>query len=342
MKNLAIILTARMESARLPGKVVAEVCGEPLAYWIAMRLKPVGEVVLATTEHVADDPLEEVARKADVPCYRGSVEDVIGRMEKARMMYAPRAEYVLRALGDCPFMSAELVNRATTVMDRREGEAFQWHLAPNCHPVYGAREFPYHIDAWRRIVRNSGQREHVDMYFHEHRDTFNIVYHETPPAVYFREYRLEVDWAEDLAMVRAVAEEQGMLAPLDHIIGCLDTHPEIAGINRHRTEITGLSVSYNYQTQRDWMRVMEGKPVVCWNDLLWLPPSDKATPVFCQSGQCLLGFALNGVLYTKNARIRGEAHIQCSCGSGKFWHEPKGRGARDLGFCPAASMVRIR
>lgn len=341
MTDTTLILTVRMGSERLPGKAVAEVMGKPLTYWIIERLKPYGQVVLATTTQAADDELVEVARMAEVPCYRGAVDDVIGRMEGARSRYAPQAEFVMRALGDCPFLHGKFVERAARVMQQTYSEFFQWHTAPSCHPVYGAREFPYQVEAWKRVVERAKVREHVDNYFFTHRHEFCTVYHEPPPNIYFRPYRLEVDWPDDLELVRAIAEQVGMLAPLPQVITFLDEHKEVSNLNCMRVERTGLLVSYDYETQRDWMRAMEGKAVVGWNDLVWYPPSSKGLPVFCMSGQCLVGFALNGVLYTKNARMRGDAFVDCPCGAGRIWNSPFGRSNQSVGSLGSGSLVKL-
>lgn len=324
--DLVIILTARSGSERLPGKALAEIAGQPLLFWIIQRLRKITpQVVLATTDLAEDQVLEDLGKRLKVPVYRGNKDDVVGRMEKARQAYAKRAGYVLRGLGDCPFMAEDLVQRAVNVMEENQGEAFRWHLAPYCWPVYGAREFPFDREAWDRIyIRAAGsEREHVDSYYMNHIEEFCVVWHEPPSSVYFRPYRLEVDWPEDLGLVRKIADNLGMLAPLPEIIAYLDQHMNIARLNRTRVEKTGPSV-YDYNVQRDWMHAMEGKPVVTWSNQIWPAPSPRAQPVFCQTGQDLVGFALNGTLYTRFGKIRGPAFLECGCGSGKFWNSPKG------------------
>lgn len=327
MTELAIIVTARSGSERLPNKAGAQICGQPLLYWILQRaLGITSQVILATTTLAEDDHLVEIGCDSEVPVYRGSVDDVVGRMEGARRKYAPNADYVLRGLGDCPFLAGNLVERAVQVMEKVQAEAFRWHLAPYCWPVYGAREFPYAREAWERICAQSNEREHVDAYYMQNIQNFQVAWHEPPVLVYFRPYRLEVDWPEDLALVRQVGEEIGMLASVPEIIGFLDQHQEIASLNRNRVEKTGPTISYDYQTQRTWMRAMEGKPVITWDNMIWFPPSPKAQPVFCQAGQDLIGFAMNGILYTRMGYIQGAAYLNCACGSGKAWRAPKSTG----------------
>lgn len=305
--------------------------------WIIKRLRSLTPaVILATTTQSEDRELVGLARFYGIEVWQGSETDVIGRMEEARVRFAPRADFVLRGLGDCPFMATELIARSVGVMRRMGGEVFRWHLAPHVWPVYGSREFPYEVGAWERVVERSGVREHVDTYYLEHTGEFDVVWHEAPSHDYFRPYRLEVDWPEDLELVRAIGEEVGMLAPVPAINRFLDEHHDVAMINNGRVERTGLVVSYDYEVHRSWLRAMQGKPVVTWDDKVWYPPSGKAEPVFCESGQCLVGFSLGRrVLFTREGKISGEAMLDCACGSGRRWGKPK----RDGAWMLSASML---
>jgi spore coat polysaccharide biosynthesis protein SpsF len=324
MPNLGIVLTARMSSERLPGKAMMDVAGKPLTYWVAARLARIGDLVIATTTDKEDDAFLEIGRSLCVPVFRGSRDDVVGRIEGARAQYIPKCDFVLRALGDCPFIATELVERAVRVMDMRRAEAFVWYLAPYCWPVYGAREFPYYVSGWKRIVEHAQEREHVDNFFHQNRGLFDVVYHAHPQNVYFRPYRLEVDWEEDLEMVREVANGVGMMASLTQVIKFLDENRDVSLINQQRVERTGPTTSFEYETHRTWVDLMQGQPVVGWDDKVWEPPSSRAVPIFCQSGH-LLGYSHNNVVYTKNAVIKGEAILKCDCGSDRVWNV-KGKG----------------
>ena len=324
ISDLAIILTVRNGSQRLSSKAMAEVAGRPLVTWIIERLQQIGQVVVATTTLTDDDVLAATCQAEGVPVYRGATDDVVGRMEAARVMYAPEAKFVLRAMGDCPFMAQELITRAVEVMRKTNADAFLWALTPSILPLYGCREFPYSLSAWAQIVKNSQTREHVDQYFHDNRHRFQIAYHEAPTEnAYFRPYRLEVDYAEDLAVVRGIAQEVSLLAPVSQIVTWLDQHQKVAMLNRLQVEKTGPSC-YNYQTRRSWMALMKGQPIIGWDNKVWQPPSDKAVPIFCKAGQCILGFSDgNGILHTKIGRIAGNAALDCACGNGLRWNAKK-------------------
>ena len=249
-------------------------------------------------------------------------------MDNAINHLYPDADFVFRALGDCPFIEPKIVRRACDVMHWRKAEAFLWYLPPGYLPFYGAREFPYSRSGWNRIARYARhrreEREHIDGYFNNHRREFKICYHEAPPKIFFPynrpPYRLEIDYAEDLTLVRKIANNgPGMLAPLDEIIKWLDSHHTIATTNIHHVEKTGPSVSHTSAQYREWWGLMRNQPIVTWRNRIYTTPDKRARQIFCAANTCLLGWGLNGLLYTTNDSIIQEGFVSCKCGAGRNW-----------------------
>ena len=80
--KIIAIVQARMGSSRFPGKMMAELCGRPLMEWVLRRCAAANSldgVVLATTDLEQDDILAATAADLDLPAYRGSSADVLGR-----------------------------------------------------------------------------------------------------------------------------------------------------------------------------------------------------------------------------------------------------------------------
>jgi spore coat polysaccharide biosynthesis protein SpsF len=85
MTTLAII-QARMSSSRLPGKVLLDIAGKPMIQHVIERTKraqTVDSVLVATTSDPSDDPIAAFAAALNVPCYRGSLHDVLDRYYQA-------------------------------------------------------------------------------------------------------------------------------------------------------------------------------------------------------------------------------------------------------------------
>ena len=86
MKKVVAIIQARMSSTRLPGKVLKLASGRTMLDRMIERVRQaqsVHQVVVATTTDLEDDPIVRACRKAQVPCFRGSPQDVLDRYYQA-------------------------------------------------------------------------------------------------------------------------------------------------------------------------------------------------------------------------------------------------------------------
>ena len=74
---------ARMGSTRLPGKTMMKILERPMLELLIERLKRsklIDEIVIATTINPKDNLIAELTEKIGVKCFRGSEEDVLGRV----------------------------------------------------------------------------------------------------------------------------------------------------------------------------------------------------------------------------------------------------------------------
>src|SRR3954470_1753619 len=112
MERVVATIEARMTSSRLPGKVLLPAVGKPLLELMVARLRRsrhVDEIVIATTEDASSDPLEELAERLGIGCFRGSENDVLARVLGAAQAYD--AEWIVEVTGDCPLIEPVVVDR---------------------------------------------------------------------------------------------------------------------------------------------------------------------------------------------------------------------------------------
>jgi spore coat polysaccharide biosynthesis protein SpsF (cytidylyltransferase family) len=72
------IIQGRMNSSRLPGKILQDLGGQPMLVRVverARRAQTVDQVVIATTTDPSDDPVEALCEERGYLCYRGSLHD---------------------------------------------------------------------------------------------------------------------------------------------------------------------------------------------------------------------------------------------------------------------------
>lgn len=111
------IIQGRMTSSRLPGKILADIAGQPMLQRVFMRTSrsaSVTETVFATTTDATDDPVAEYCDFSGIPFTRGSQFDVLDRYyQTAKQM---KADVVVRITADCPVIDPELIDDAVNAI----------------------------------------------------------------------------------------------------------------------------------------------------------------------------------------------------------------------------------
>jgi spore coat polysaccharide biosynthesis protein SpsF (cytidylyltransferase family) len=204
--NVGIVVAARTGSQRLPGKALLPLSGVPMIAYLLRRQKPVRGVtlVLATTQLPADDALAELAAAEGVPLFRGADADVVARYVAAAERFA--LDTVVRVTGDCPFVSAELVDYC---IERAAGSLpFDLATTKTRFPV-GLDAEIFRADSMARLHRSGRltavEREHLTLYYYNHAGAHNIRYIEPLPSWLPVGGHLTVDVAADYEFARKVA-----------------------------------------------------------------------------------------------------------------------------------------
>ena len=102
----AVMLQARMDSSRLPGKAMLPLGKKPLLLRVmeALLKIPADKHILVCTEDSVKD-FEPLAREAGFLLFAGPKEDVLARFCLAMQKY--RIRHCIRATGDNPFVFAD-------------------------------------------------------------------------------------------------------------------------------------------------------------------------------------------------------------------------------------------
>lgn len=109
MSSVAI-LQARTNSSRLPGKVLLPIKGIPLAVLAAKRAANTGrEIIVATSSESSDDGLAELVENHGLRCFRGSLENTLGRVVGALSSYDD-STIVFRLTADNVFPDGALLD----------------------------------------------------------------------------------------------------------------------------------------------------------------------------------------------------------------------------------------
>ncbi|MFC1644082.1 cytidylyltransferase domain-containing protein [Candidatus Omnitrophota bacterium] len=110
-KRVVVIIQARMNSERLPGKVMLDLSGKTTLSRVIERVKNsknIDGICVATSSSKADDVIEKEAIKNEVQVFRGKLDDVLDRYCKAAEMM--KADYVIRVTGDNPLTEPRFID----------------------------------------------------------------------------------------------------------------------------------------------------------------------------------------------------------------------------------------
>ena len=214
-------IEARMSSSRLPGKVLKEVLGRPLLGYLLERLRrceTIDEIILATSTNPKDEPIARLCEAEGCRCYRGSEEDVLGRVAEAAALGRP--DIWVEISGDCPLIDPEVVDRIVRAKLETGRQVVSNYLQRTYPAGMDCIVFDYELlRLSSEEATTARHREHVALYVLEHADRFTFGHVLAPPALDRPWLRLLVDYPEDYQVIRTVFED---LYPKDPRFGLAD------------------------------------------------------------------------------------------------------------------------
>lgn len=199
----ALLLLARLDSRRLPGKGLMDLGGRPVLGRAVDRLRRCDHVpamILATSGRAVDDALEAFAEAEGIGCFRGDAADVAKRCADA--CDAHGLDWFMRICGDSPFADPVTVDRVAEAY-LNSGAEIATNTYPRSFPV-GASAEAVSRSGIGRILEATGDlayREHVTLYAYEHADAFAIE-SVMPDDPGYEHLSIAVDTPEDLTRAR--------------------------------------------------------------------------------------------------------------------------------------------
>lgn len=246
MQKVVAIIQARMDSTRLPGKILKPILGEPMLARMLERVKRVTKidaVVVATTDKIEDDAVAELAKEYDTGVFRGSEEDVLDRFYKAAK--EAHADIVVRLTGDCPLHDPEVIDE---VIEHFLTNKLEYTCSPaNYSEGLDTEVFSFTAleRAWREAKLPS-EREHVTPYIRNHPELFRVDGEWKSGSGDYSSMHWSVDTQGDFDFVTKIFEQLYPANPSfnkDDVLALLMQHPEYLQINKGGTGYEGLEKS---------------------------------------------------------------------------------------------------
>ena len=219
--NIVSIIEARMNSKRLPGKVLLPAQKISMLEHLVERLKTIkiiDQIVVATTVNSKDDEIVELCQKKEINFFRGSEEDVMGRVICAAEKYF--ADLIVEITADCPLIDPNIVDQIISIF-----------LANKVDYVSNAivRSYPDGMDTQvfslktlktsYEMVYSDLEKEHVTLHIRNNPNLFSHINVIAPKNIYYPELGLTLDEKDDYILIKNIIDN---LYPKDNFFSCLD------------------------------------------------------------------------------------------------------------------------
>ncbi len=229
-KTVAVV-QARMNSTRLPGKVLMPLGGESVFAHHVARLRQVqglDGVFLATSREKENEPLIAEAERLGCGWYAGAAEDIVER--HLALCEREGADAVVRVTGDCPLFDPEITTRFLVAYRETPCDLV---CCGNLPMLHGTLSELIAADALRR-VHAAYRGPAISLPIREHPEAYRIVTVAQEERLLRPEYRLTLDEEDDYRLLSAIytALYRGTPLRLAEVYAWLDDNPGVAACNR--------------------------------------------------------------------------------------------------------------
>ena len=207
VKKIICIVQARMNSKRLPGKVLKKITRkENVLEFLINRLsqsKKIDQLVIACSKNKKDDGLIKFLKKKKLIYFRGDEKNVLKRFYLSAKKYD--SDIIIRITSDCPFTDPKLVDKFLRIFIKKKYDYYG-----NVNP----RSFPdgFDIEIFNfktlsrtfKLTKNKYDLEHVTPFMINSRKfkkgNFSLKDN-------FSKIRVTLDNENDLKLIRYLAKD---------------------------------------------------------------------------------------------------------------------------------------
>lgn len=242
MKNkpkIVAVVCVRMGSARLAGKVMLEILGKPVLGYLIERAKScalIDEIVITTSVAPQNDTIADYCRRTGVNCYRGSEDDVLGRMLGA--LKSQNADVGVEIFGDGPLIDPEIID---SIISFYLGHAEEYDFVSNdlktTYPC-GMELEVFSLKALEDAAQErvpAEAREHGTLFIRQHPERYRLYNIAAPLQLFYPGISVELDTKEDFVIIKNIIENLYPAKPgftVYDVIEFLKNHPELTEINK--------------------------------------------------------------------------------------------------------------
>jgi len=236
MKNkVTAIIQARLESTRLPGKVLYPISKKPVLCHLIERVqrsKTIDNILLVTTNREIDKTLGEYAKQYNCDVYYGKDKYVLNNIMSACNEY--HVDIIVDITADCPLIDHRQIDKLVKIYKNSNIYSYVANVINRSWPrgfdlqVYN----PFTLGEWKRRIKEVSNLNHSG---------WNIMIREDKSKMFdfyshmnYSEWRLCIDEKEDYILIKAIFEHfKNNKFSYSDIVKFLLKRPELLDINKH-------------------------------------------------------------------------------------------------------------
>jgi sialic acid synthase SpsE/spore coat polysaccharide biosynthesis protein SpsF (cytidylyltransferase family) len=205
--KIGVIIIARFNSSRLPGKALLEIGGRSVLGHIVDRLRKGSDshpIVVATSDQQSDDPIIQFCRRSNIPFFRGSLQDVSERFINCAEFF--NFDYAVRINGDNFFTDPQVL-RSMIAIASTDVFDFITNVPGRTFP-YGMSIEIFRTTFYKHFLESQSDthREHISSWFYENLSVgkrFNFINSFCEEA---KGLKLALDTPEDLNRIARIVD----------------------------------------------------------------------------------------------------------------------------------------
>lgn len=206
--NFDAVIEARMSSKRLPGKILLKVQNKTMIEFLIERLKKIKKIkriFIATTNNPKDNVLEELSKKLNLTCFRGSEKNVLKRVVSVSKKF--KIINLIRVTSDCPIIDYSIIDRMIRIYETKKYD---------CVSNSFIRSYPDGMDvnicnhlALKKSLsstKNLRHLEHVTSYIGENPSKFKIKHYIAKGKYRWPKLSLTLDEKADFVLIKKIID----------------------------------------------------------------------------------------------------------------------------------------
>ncbi len=206
--KISCIIQARMNSKRLPGKVMMKINRNYMIDYLIQRVQKIhliDEIVISTTLNNKDDRLVNYCKKKNYKYFRGSEKNVLDRIYKTALNF--NCDIIVFITADCPIIDFRII-RKTIKFYLKNLKKFDYvgnsfiRSYPDGMDIH---VFPFKtLKKNKNLVKSNIEKEHVTLGIKRRPKIFRIKNIIAEKSLFWPELGLTLDQIEDYNLIKKI------------------------------------------------------------------------------------------------------------------------------------------